>query len=45
MTKSDTTWADRYLASEAQSSMGKTLEGRLYLRLDAIEKIAHSQHP
>lgn len=45
MTRADATWADRYLASEAQSTMGKTLEGRLYLRLDAIEKIARSQHP
>ena len=45
LTKADNTWADRYLAAESQNPMGKTIEGRLYLRLDAIEKIAASQHP
>jgi hypothetical protein len=45
LTRENGSWTDRYLAAEAQNPMGTTLEGRLFLRLDAIEKIAASQHP
>jgi hypothetical protein len=39
LTSGEPAWVATYLKQEKASSAGRTLEGRLFLRLDAIEQV------
>ncbi|MCC7180851.1 MAG: hypothetical protein IT177_20900 [Acidobacteria bacterium] len=39
LTSSDHAWITSYLAAEKANSAGRTTEGRLFLRLDAIDQV------
>ena len=39
ITRSDPSWLDKYLAAEKASSIGQTIEGRVFLRINAIEQV------